>query len=76
MMNGSTLKTHSENPPNSLPKGAKSRLNDFDAVHSGASNIENTYLMLWGPNSEEQTECFIEKTALNQYQELSLVGVA
>ena len=37
-------------------------LNDFDAVHSGASNIENTYLMLWGPNSEEQTECFIEKT--------------
>ncbi len=51
-------------------------LNDFDAVHSGASNIENTYLMLWGPNSEEQTECFIEKTALNQYQELSLAGVA
>ena len=37
-------------------------LNDFDAVHSWASNIENTYLMLWGPNSEEQTKCFIEKT--------------
>ena len=26
MMNGSTSKIHSENPPNSLPKGAKSRL--------------------------------------------------
>jgi len=25
MMNGSTSKIHSENPPNSLPKGAKSR---------------------------------------------------
>jgi type I restriction enzyme S subunit len=31
MMNGSTLKTHSENPPNSLPKGAKSRLSCLDA---------------------------------------------
>jgi type III restriction enzyme len=26
MMNGSTSKIHSENPPNSLPKGAKSRI--------------------------------------------------
>jgi hypothetical protein len=26
MMNGSTSKIHSENPPNSLPKGAKSRV--------------------------------------------------
>jgi copper chaperone len=25
-MNGSTSKIHSENPPNSLPKGAKSRI--------------------------------------------------
>jgi UDP-N-acetylglucosamine 2-epimerase (non-hydrolysing) len=28
MMNGSTSKIHSENPPNSLPKGAKSRLQE------------------------------------------------
>jgi ribose transport system ATP-binding protein len=30
MMNGSTSKIHSENPPNSLPKGAKSRLEVAD----------------------------------------------
>jgi transcriptional regulator with XRE-family HTH domain len=29
MMNGSTSKIHSENPPNSLPKGAKSRIKRF-----------------------------------------------
>jgi len=27
-MNGSTSKIHSENPPNSLPKGAKSRVQE------------------------------------------------
>ena len=29
MMNGSTSKIHSENPPNSQPKGAKSRIHDY-----------------------------------------------
>jgi type III restriction enzyme len=37
MMNGSTSKIHSENPPNSLPKGAKSR-NYFSMRFKGAES--------------------------------------
>jgi hypothetical protein len=41
-MNGSTSKIHSENPPNSLPKGAKSRLYELvrkGEIFSGISNV-------------------------------------
>lgn len=37
-------------------------LDDFNAVHSWASNPANTRLMLWGPNSEEETKNFLSKT--------------
>lgn len=37
-------------------------LDDFNAVHSWASNPENTRLMLWGPNNEEETKSFLSKT--------------
>lgn len=33
--------------------------NDFVAVHSYASCSENVAYMIWGPNSEEQTQAFI-----------------
>lgn len=33
---------------------------DFEAVHSWASNPANTRYMAWGPNSEEQTRSFLE----------------
>ncbi len=33
--------------------------NDFDAVHSYASDLENTVYMVWGPNTVEQTQAFI-----------------
>lgn len=36
-------------------------LDDFAAVHSWASSPENTRLMLWGPNSEEETKRFLSK---------------
>ena len=32
---------------------------DFEAVHSWASNPENTRFMKWGPNTEEQTLDFL-----------------
>ena len=32
---------------------------DFEAVHSWASNPENTRYMAWGPNTEKQTREFI-----------------
>ncbi len=34
--------------------------NDFEAVHSWASNSANTRYMAWGPNTEEQTRCFLK----------------
>jgi RimJ/RimL family protein N-acetyltransferase len=34
-------------------------VNDFDAVHSWASNPENTRYMGWGPNSEADTRAFL-----------------
>ena len=34
---------------------------DFEAVHSWASNPANTYYMLWGPNSEKQTKEFLSQ---------------
>lgn len=37
-------------------------LDDFDAVHSWASHPANTRLMIWGPNSEEETKNFLSKT--------------
>ena len=37
-------------------------LDDFNAVHSWANNPENTRLMLWGPNNEEETKSFLSKT--------------
>jgi len=45
-------------------------LNDFDAVHSGASNIENTYLMLWGPNRIKS----ISVCKIPRLDELSVLG--
>jgi len=35
---------------------------DFDAVHSWASNPNNVRLMLWGPNTKEETKDFINNT--------------
>ncbi|MDR2167172.1 MAG: GNAT family N-acetyltransferase [Clostridiales bacterium] len=35
---------------------------DFEAVHSWASNPENVRYMFWGPNSEEQTREFLKTT--------------
>ncbi|MCL2361282.1 MAG: GNAT family N-acetyltransferase [Defluviitaleaceae bacterium] len=35
---------------------------DFEAVHSYAGNADNTYHMLFGPNSEEETRVFISYT--------------
>jgi len=32
---------------------------DFNAVHSWASNLENTRYMGWGPNSEDDTRAFL-----------------
>lgn len=32
---------------------------DFPAVHSYASVLENTIYMIWGPNTAEQTHAFI-----------------
>ena len=32
---------------------------DFEVVHSWASNPENTRFMLWGPNTAEQTRDFL-----------------
>ena len=37
-------------------------MDDFDAVHSWASNSANTRYMTWGPNSAEQTRGFLEST--------------
>jgi len=37
---------------------------DFEAVHSYASNIDNITYMLFGPNSEEDTRTFIEMAML------------
>jgi len=34
-------------------------IGDFDAVHSWASNPENTRYVAWGPNTEEQTREFL-----------------
>ena len=34
-------------------------LDDFEAVHSWASNPENVRYMFWGPNTEEQTKEFL-----------------
>lgn len=34
-------------------------LDDFEAVHSWASNPENTRYMAWGPNTEEDTRGFL-----------------
>ena len=34
---------------------------DFEAVHSWASNPENTRLMKWGPNTPDQTRDFLTK---------------
>ena len=34
-------------------------LDDFEAVHSWASNPDNTRLMKWGPNTDEQTREFL-----------------
>ena len=36
-------------------------IDDFGAVHSWASNPDNTRLMKWGPNTEEQTREFLAK---------------
>jgi RimJ/RimL family protein N-acetyltransferase len=38
---------------------------DFTAVHAYASNVENILYMPWGPNSEEDTHAFIERTIRN-----------
>jgi RimJ/RimL family protein N-acetyltransferase len=35
---------------------------DFEAVHSWASNPENTRYMAWGPNTEEDTRNFLKMT--------------
>jgi RimJ/RimL family protein N-acetyltransferase len=35
---------------------------DFDAVHTWASNPDNTRYMAWGPNTPEQTREFIAST--------------
>jgi len=35
-------------------------IGDFDAVHSWASNPENTRYMAWGPNTEDDTRAFLE----------------
>jgi len=37
-------------------------IDDFEAVHSWASNPENTRYMGWGPNTEEQTREFLNST--------------
>src|SRR5690606_19163263 len=39
MMNGSTSKIHSENPPNSLPKGAKSRMQILEMGFDDATAV-------------------------------------
>ena len=36
-------------------------VNDFEAVHSYASCMENIIYMPWGPNTEEQTREFIDR---------------
>jgi len=41
-------------------------LDDFDAVHSWASKPDNTRLMKWGPNTEEQTRGFLEAAKSGQ----------
>jgi len=35
--------------------------NDFEAVHSYASNIDNIKYMIWGPNDEHETKKFIQE---------------
>ena len=39
---------------------------DFDAVHSWASNPKNTRYMAWGPNSEDDTRNFLNNTKPGQ----------
>jgi len=46
----------------------KFTIEDFDAVQSYASCVENIVYMLWGPNSAEQTREFIEM-AISQADE-------
>ena len=41
-------------------------LNDFEAVHSWASEPENTRYMSWGPNDEEQTREFLKSRTLGK----------
>lgn len=44
---------------------------DFDAVHSWASNPANTRYMAWGPNTEEQTQEFL--TVVKPGQDFAVV---
>jgi RimJ/RimL family protein N-acetyltransferase len=46
----------------------KFTIEDFEAVQSYASCVENIVYMLWGPNSAEQTREFIEM-AISQADE-------
>ena len=39
---------------------------DFEAVHSWVSNPENTRLMKWGPNLEEETRKFLSNAKLGK----------
>ncbi|MDD2268692.1 MAG: GNAT family N-acetyltransferase [Eubacteriales bacterium] len=41
-------------------------LDDFEAVHSWASNPDNTRYMSWGPNNEEQTHGFLKSAKPGQ----------
>ena len=41
-------------------------MDDFEVVHSWASNPENTRLMKWGPNTKEQTQEFLNNAKLGK----------
>ena len=51
----------------------KFAMDDFDAVHSYASCLENIVYMPWGPNSEEQTRAFIDM-AISKAEENPIVN--
>ena len=42
---------------------------DFEAVHSYASNAENTAYMLFGPNQEEDTRAFIKRAIVSNFKD-------
>ena len=67
MMNGSTSKIHSENPPNSLPKGAKSRMYKFRTMTNERN--DNGELL---PDEKRLTSFgkFLRSTSLDELPEL------